>query len=645
MHPTIVLNMIVKNESKIITRLFDSVLPIIDFYCICDTGSTDNTIDVIRDYFTTKGIPGKVVTEPFRDFGYNRSFALSQCDQGDYVLLLDADMVLQFGPKFNRDQWYENIGKYDAHLILQGSSKFNYKNIRIVRNHMHANYWGVTHEYLVIPNGKTQGSFDASTVFINDIGDGGSKTDKFIRDIRLLTKGLEENPGNHRYTFYLANSYRDSGQKTKAIEIYKQRIQLGGWIEEVWYSCYSIGMLYKDLGCMEKAIFYWMEAFTKFNKRIDNLYEIVHYYRSNCAYELAYMFYAIADEKRRQHNDDFLFMDHTCRNFKLDYEMSIIGYYVNPDRINMARLCMRLLNSPDADRGHVNNVLSNFKYYCRSATDFPVNSLIQCRLIDGFTSSTPSICELAPNRYAVNTRFVNYRIDEKGNYSNPAVIETVNIVSVYDGSWNRMSPDVAVLHDVTHDGHYKGIEDIRLLAIDGKLLYNGNRGVAGRMLVEHGEIDIDTGRTTSLLLHIEQQQSVEKNWVLFADKCIYSWFPLTIGSIGRDGELDDICVRTTPLVFERLRGSTNGVRIGDEYWFLCHMVSYEDRRYYYHMFVAIDATTHEVTRFSQLFTFEKAAVEYTLGFVDVGDHVLVGYSCMDSSTKYKYIPKEWIFSE
>ena len=35
------LNMIVKNESKIITRVLNSVLPIINNYCICDTGSTD----------------------------------------------------------------------------------------------------------------------------------------------------------------------------------------------------------------------------------------------------------------------------------------------------------------------------------------------------------------------------------------------------------------------------------------------------------------------------------------------------------------------------------------------------------------------------------------------------------------------------
>ena len=57
---TICLNMIVKNESKIITRLFDSVLPIIDCYCICDTGSTDNTKEMITNYFKEKNIPEKL---------------------------------------------------------------------------------------------------------------------------------------------------------------------------------------------------------------------------------------------------------------------------------------------------------------------------------------------------------------------------------------------------------------------------------------------------------------------------------------------------------------------------------------------------------------------------------------------------------
>ena len=88
--PTICLNMIVKNESRIITRLLDSVVQYIDSYCICDTGSSDNTPMIIEDYFNAKQIPGKVFSEPFQNFEYNRTFALEQCKSSntDYVLLL-----------------------------------------------------------------------------------------------------------------------------------------------------------------------------------------------------------------------------------------------------------------------------------------------------------------------------------------------------------------------------------------------------------------------------------------------------------------------------------------------------------------------------------------------------------------------------
>ena len=48
--PKLYLNMIVKNESRIIIRLLRSILPIIDGYCICDTGSTDNTIELIETF-------------------------------------------------------------------------------------------------------------------------------------------------------------------------------------------------------------------------------------------------------------------------------------------------------------------------------------------------------------------------------------------------------------------------------------------------------------------------------------------------------------------------------------------------------------------------------------------------------------------
>ena len=126
--PTICLNMIVKNESKIITRLFDTVLPIIDSYCICDTGSTDNTRQIIKDYFDSKDIPGQIVRHPFKNFGHNRDYALKAAkSMADYLLFLDADMKLVITPEFDKA-----LLTSDVYSVRQGVPGFTYHNVRLL---------------------------------------------------------------------------------------------------------------------------------------------------------------------------------------------------------------------------------------------------------------------------------------------------------------------------------------------------------------------------------------------------------------------------------------------------------------------------------------------------------------------------------
>lgn len=237
MLPTICLNMIVKDESKVILRSLESVYRMIDSYCICDTGSTDDTINLIQTFFKEKGIEGKIEQEPFRDFGYNRTFALKACEnckKADYLLLLDADMIVEIDE--TKIIEFKKQLKGDAYLVCQGTLKFHYMNTRLIKNHQGIICWGVTHEYVKCPDNST----------IHKIEKEG-KEDKIVRDIRLLTNGLNELPKYDRYTFYLANSYRDKGDYEISIEYYKKRIGLQGWIEEVWYCNYMIGNCYKRL--------------------------------------------------------------------------------------------------------------------------------------------------------------------------------------------------------------------------------------------------------------------------------------------------------------------------------------------------------------------------------------------------------------
>ena len=325
--PTLCLNMIVKNETRVITRLLESVVPIIDTYCICDTGSTDDTIDVITNFFKDKGIKGKIVQEPFKDFAYNRSFALQACKgMSGYAILLDADMILKIGD-FDKSI----LSTADSFCLLQGSEEFYYQNMRIVRNNGTFKYMGVTHEYISTPPGNHNVNIGRQSLFINDIGDGGSKADKFERDIRLLTKGIEEEPNNVRYHFYLANSYKDSGKFDEAIEYYKKRIDMGDWEQEIWYSYYNIANIYEARGDMGNAILYWLKAYNHNPLRLENIHKIVQYYRVIGECKSAKMFYDLAKDALSKNipKDEYLFLANDVYTYKFEYEYSIISCYLN----------------------------------------------------------------------------------------------------------------------------------------------------------------------------------------------------------------------------------------------------------------------------------------------------------------------------
>ncbi len=70
--------MIVKNEAHVVLRCLESVRLLIDYVVIEDTGSTDGTQQIIRDWLWRENLRGVVIEEPWRDFAYNRSHALAK---------------------------------------------------------------------------------------------------------------------------------------------------------------------------------------------------------------------------------------------------------------------------------------------------------------------------------------------------------------------------------------------------------------------------------------------------------------------------------------------------------------------------------------------------------------------------------------
>lgn len=659
--PKICLNMIVKNESKIITRLLATVSPIIDTYCICDTGSDDDTVEIITKFFDSKDITGKIVKETFRDFGYNRNYAKLECldMDADYLLLLDADMKLELNIE-NIEEFKKNLTK-GAYYLYQGNHGFFYKNVRIVENSVDYTYQGVTHEFLQTPPHCELGSIDKDIIFITDIGDGGSKQDKFTRDIKLLKEGLRDEPENVRYMFYLANSYLNMGQYHGAIETYKKRINMGGWKEELWYSYYSIGKAYMELEDMNKAVIYWMEAYQIMPNRIENLYEIIKYYRIRGSYRLAYAFYEMADFQRQNNfSIDHLFHDQSVYDYKMDYEFTIIAYYCNDKAYTVMDSITRTLCYQELPSNTLQNVLVNYKFYSPALTSWSQENINSSKLCDAandfvkenedFVTSTPSLTMRDKELY-VNIRCVNYHIDDDGKYINKNTISSHNIITVYDTTkedWTKTN-EFVMNYDKQYDGDYVGVEDIKLISLGESLQYNGNRGLKeGDITIETGTINKKSGDCVSSILM--KDKAIEKNWVLFEDnredlKVIHSWHPLKIGNYkDHDGSRRFSLEKeiNTPRFFSEVRGSTNGINIDNELWFIVHVVSYEEMRHYYHMFVILDSDTYELKRYSKMFTFENKKIEYTTGMVYFKEknEVMIGYSVYDKETKFIWTNKD-----
>ena len=673
-YPTLCLNMIVKNESKIITRLFDSVINIIDCYCICDTGSTDNTVELIKTYFENKNIPGKIVNEPFKNFAHNRNFALKSClNMSDYVLLMDADMILKI-TNFNK----KILSNFDSFYILQGNDDFYYQNLRILKNNGLFSYVGVTHEYISTPPNNKLLHITKDELFITDYGDGGCKSDKFERDIKLLSNGIIEEPKNsERYHFYLANSHHDAGNFEKAIETYEKRIKIGGWEQEIWYSYYRIGLCYKKLGKISDAIYNWLEAYDILPIRIENLYEIVNHYRHTSKSKLAGHFYDVAQFvlQNNENRDNFLFLHNDVYTYKLEYEFTIFALYIGINNINDQ--VVKILNKCN-DGSINNNLFSNMKFYKdilkpTQVIDFG-NSVVKNINNENIVFKSSSSC-LIPNPfenkngYLMNVRYVNYLINNTGNYLN------CDKHIITQNKYVELSTDFKIIYENFlefnfEDRRYNGVEDIRIFydSYSKKTQFIGTGYHKNNTIgIVAGDYDTNENKL-SYIVEIKPfcQSNCEKNWV-FIDynnsiNVVYKWHPLQICKINKEKELLELIeTKEMPKIFSHARGSTCGFTYTKkinlacnndninitfdetEIWFVLHMVSYETPRHYYHMFAVFDASMN-LLRYSAPFKFHTEPIEYCLGLVVEDDRVLITYSVWDRETKLGIYNKKYIDS-
>ncbi len=305
----ICLNMIVKNESTVITRCLDSVKPIIDYWVIVDTGSTDGTQEIIKAHM--KDIPGELYERPWKNFGANRTEAIELAKgKGDFFLFMDADDWLEFEPNFQLPKLDKDL----YHMWRTHGGGFSYLKAELARTSLPWKWVGVLHEYLDSSGHPNEWGILEGVQYVSG-GDGARShdPDKFLKHVKLLEDGLKEEPNNGRYVFYLAESYRDAGNQAKALEFYNKRIEMGGWEEETFWCMLQVANLTRDLGLPLDVVIDKYEAAHCFRPhRAEPLYFLAALYNQYGEYSLAYECLKRRDFISKPPNKDILFnMDWT----------------------------------------------------------------------------------------------------------------------------------------------------------------------------------------------------------------------------------------------------------------------------------------------------------------------------------------------
>ena len=350
---TICLNMIVKNEEPVIARCLASVKPIIDHWVIVDTGSTDETKNVIRECM--KDIPGELYERPWKNFEHNRNEALDLAkSKGDYILIMDADDILEFDPAFKLPQL--NAGSYRLWLQYGGT---RYQRHHIIDSSLPWRWIGVLHEVLTCDVQHTSEAMEGVKIVVGTDGARSRDPKKFEQDIAVLEEALKTDPENTRYLFYLAQSYRDAGMYEKAIEWYLKRVAKEGWEEEVYWSLVQIGTMERKLKKPDSMIIdRFLSAYRRRPHRPEAVLNLAELYRKQGRFDMAYSIIKFWQIMPKPAMEDVLFVQDWMARYGLLFELAIDASHVGQDQESL-NVCNQLLAIEDLPELLKNMTIAN----------------------------------------------------------------------------------------------------------------------------------------------------------------------------------------------------------------------------------------------------------------------------------------------
>jgi len=361
---TICLSMIIKNEEHVIIECLNNLLNKINFHylIICDTGSTDNTIEIIKEYMNDKTINGEIIKAKWVNFQHNRNLALNYSkSKADYSLFFDADDLIigdiKLPLQLKEDCYFFQIGhdcKYFRPFLVNNNKEFK--------------WYGVLHEFLNWDKNCTI-SIHKGDYYIESrrLGDRNKNPKKYYLDAQILENEIDNIDKSDflygRYCYYCAQSYKDyynvNNDKVilnKTIEYYNKTLNSNAWSQEKYVACLYLWYLTSDLNALLMSMNYDIERIECISLLLEYYFKIGNFYNANKLFN-EYKYYKI-------HSLDYkLFIEYSYYNYNFEYIYSKYLLLSNKtDKLNLenGRMCAKKCIRNNINKDKCQNLLNKY---------------------------------------------------------------------------------------------------------------------------------------------------------------------------------------------------------------------------------------------------------------------------------------------
>jgi glycosyltransferase involved in cell wall biosynthesis len=261
------LNFICKDESPVIQNMLESAKGIVDLIVVNDTGSTDGTQQMIKDFGEKYGIPTYVFERPFDDFENSRNHAMQKLRDvvkelnwnADQVhgFWFDCDETLVIDSKFNKAQFTK-----DLYMINTYIGQMKYTRNTFFKVSKPFRWYGPVHEFIVCDEQNiTSGLAENIHVDVKMTGNSwmGDIAEKYASHSYKLEAYINKNRQDPRWIFYTAQSWHDAAsikdnreendeRLRRSMKYYRERVsRTDGYAEEIYYAQYRIGTIMRIL--------------------------------------------------------------------------------------------------------------------------------------------------------------------------------------------------------------------------------------------------------------------------------------------------------------------------------------------------------------------------------------------------------------